>query len=264
MGDWTYEYYFSHHLHREPDAWERAAIRRENAAILHARGAAVLFADSAAQMQARYPGRDIRFLGAYINAVREPEPQLPTQKFASCQLLFIGHRGYLAGARALIAAARQLRAHGIAAEVECIGLTPENLENEERTLDFVHCHGYLSKGDAAQCEAYYALMRKARVCVNTTPGWSAMSSVMEEMYFYCPVLTQPNENFVRAFGEQATFGAYCSNEPAQIADALAHIFSLKEEAYTALCRAAHDAVAGCSWYRWAQKLLEMAQQIKNL
>ena len=129
----------------------------------------------------------------------------------------------------------------------------------EEIPDFAQCYGYLSKDKEEGRKVYYNTLRDAFACVNTTPQWAAMSSVIEEMYFYNPIITMPNDNFVQMFGQEITFGKYvCSNTAQEIMNAIKELESLDEEKYKEMCYNAHKAVESYTWKNYTSEMLQIA------
>ena len=81
----------------------------------------------------------------------------------------------------------------------------------------IYCYGYLDKGKDEDRKTYYDLFRRAKIFINTTPKWGAFSATIEAMYFYTPVIVAPYNEFVKTFGGDIQFGAYCDqNLPDEI------------------------------------------------
>lgn len=255
FGDWCYEYYLKKFREREPDWLEKRELVRENSEIEKADYVIALFPYVCDWMKERYINRNILYLGNVINAVEEPQKEDLKIKRQSNVLLFIGRAAYIESAIELIKAADMLNQEGHNYVVHIVGLTESDFTGLE-LKQYVKCYGYLSKDNDEQRELYYTLIRQANICINTTPKWAAMSSVLEEMYFYNPIITVPNDNFVEMFGEEISFGRYVEHNAAElIAQAIREIDS-DEVVYDKMCCAAHEAVDGFTWEEYVKKMLQ--------
>lgn len=77
-----------------------------------------------------------------------------------------------------------------------------------------------------------------------------------QMYFYNPIITVPNDNFVEMFGEKISFGRYVEKNVAElIAQAIREI-DTDEAVYDKMCYDAHEAVDGFTWEEYVKKMLQ--------
>lgn len=252
LCDWTYDYYFSYYANRAPAFMEKRCLKREDAQIEKADLVLSLFPGVADYMRRTYKNRNIHYLGNVINSLYEStEAEAIDAKANSWDLLFVGGRKYLEGARALIEAFTRLRPDFPALRLQLIGL------NESSTgplPEGAFCHGYLDKSNSEQRALYYHLLRKARIFVNTTPKWGAFSATLEAMHFHVPVVVTPYHEFVETFGREIPFGKYCeSNSPVEIETAIRSL--LNEPLYNLMCREAHRAVSAFTWDAYVEKMI---------
>jgi glycosyltransferase involved in cell wall biosynthesis len=256
--DWTIDYHFTHFAQRQPALLERQAIERQDAVIEQADVVVVLFPGVAEHMRRRYANPNIHYLGNVINAVEQADvADVDGAKMASRRVLMIGRRHYLAGARMLVQACRDLQAELPGLELHIIGMDDSDIPD---SAPWLHCHGYLDKAIDAQRALYYQLLREARVVVNTTPRWGAFSSMAEAMYFHCPVITTPYPDFVQTFGEQIDFGWYCKPESDEdLRQALRESFT--QPGYRERCVSAHAAVRDFTWSSYVDKLLALMRRL---
>lgn len=265
LGDWTQEYLYRTRLGCAPQGYQKYYAARQNEVIERSEGVVSLFARCAEDMRARYRNPHIYHLGRnVVNNVFEglfdPEA-ICTAKRTSRRILFVGKRHYAAAARQLVRVFQRLRCTIPDVELDLVGLTPE--EVGVSVPEGVHFHGYLNKSISAQRDVYYRLLTEARAFVNTTPQWGGYSSTVEAMYFCCPVIISPYEEFTFEFGETIPFGAYCTvDDDARLGDLLCGMFE-DEEAYGLMCREAHRAVADYTWDAFADELLRVAEDIRR-
>jgi glycosyltransferase involved in cell wall biosynthesis len=254
--DWTYGYQLNYFLGREPDCFERASIRREDCQIKSADLTISLFPAVASYMANYYPKTKIHYLGNVVNSVVIPDKaEILTAKADSKDILFVGRKQYIAGAKSLIAAYRKLEGDYPGLQLHIVGMEEKDFSNLPSR---VKCYGYLDKAKPEQKAVYYGLLKKAKVFVNTTPQWGSFSAMLEAMHFYNPIVTTPFGDWVATFGEKMNFGCYCEdNSEMTLCSHLKFIFETKT--YDILCANAHEAVMGFSWDNYIEKVLNKIQ-----
>ncbi len=257
FADWTYDHCITHFRERSPDRFEQGSVAREDFQIESADHVFVLFPRVAEHMRARYHNPNIHYLGNVVNALIPVDSAAVLRtKCSSSNLLFIGGKKYIEGARRLIAAYELLKPSFPALTLTLIGLSRQDF----RSLPAgVECHGYLDKGRDDQRNTYYELMRNARVIVNTTPKWGAFSAMIEAMQFFTPVIVTPYDEFVRTFGRDIPFGMYCEDEhPSTLATLIEQM--LTSARYARLCTEAHAAVQAFSWPAYIDRVLNIVEK----
>lgn len=254
--DWTIDYYFKNILKRQPDALERSSLERQDAEIEKADLILCLFPLATEYMKERYRNPNIFYLGNVVNAAVEVSAEEAIRKKkASKNILFIGSRVYLEGAKALLQALGQLRRQDPAWTLNIIGMKREDFSQVPEGVNF---HGYLDKAKEEERARYYELMTNAKMLINTTPKWGAFSSTIESMYFYTPVITSSYPEFEQTFGREIGFGSYCSNEPADIIAAIHNL--IQDGSYEDRCRKAHEAVKDYTWDAYIDKVLSKIEE----
>jgi len=255
--DWTYDYYINHFQNRKPDLLERQGIRREDSQIEGSNLVFPLFPGVAEYMKARYKNRNIFYLGNVVNSLYDvTSSKITMDRSKANDLLFVGGRKYIDGARTLIQAYAGLKSAYPNLQLHLIGMSEKDFDS---LPDGVFCHGYLDKGKEKERELYYSLFQKAKVFVNTTPAWGSFSAAVEAMYYYIPVILTPFSEFVETFGKEIEFGFYCENNSVeQLSKAIREV--LDHESYPALCRRAHEAVKDFTWSVYIDKLLAIMQE----
>ncbi|MFC1760264.1 glycosyltransferase, partial [Candidatus Neomarinimicrobiota bacterium] len=205
--DWTYDYYFKYFLDRKPDFFEKRCIKRENSQIEGSVLVFPLFPSVAEYMKKRYKNANIHYLGNVINSLYVvSEIDILKHKENSNNILFVGSKKYIEGAKSLINAFEKLKQKLSQLTLHIIGMDAGDFESLPKD---VYCYGYLDKGKNDDRELYYKLFREAKLFVNTTPKWGAFSASIEAMYFYIPVIISPYNDFVETFGNDIDFGYYC-------------------------------------------------------
>jgi glycosyltransferase involved in cell wall biosynthesis len=255
--DWTYSYDLEHFSNRTPDFFEKQAVKREDSQIISSDLIFALFPSITEYMKARYPSKEIFYLGNVINSLYKVSVDDINAKSSSNSLLFVGSNKYIAGASALIAAFEALKPIYPALTLDIIGI---------KTNDFSHlpadvtCHGYLDKGNDKERELYYNIFRNARVFINTTPKWGAFSASIEAMYFYTPVIVTPYSEFIKTFGQEIDFGYYCEDNDAMlIKDKILSI--MQNDSYKQLCVKANSAVQHFTWDAYVDKMVKQIETI---
>jgi len=253
--DWTYDHFFSYFENRKPDPFECRSILREDSQIEGSDLIFPLFSSVVGEMKRRYKNPNIFYLGNVINAVYEPDWQRVMEiKSRSNSLLFIGDTKYKEGAMHLIHAFGPLRKKYPALELDIVGMKNSDFDI---LPEGVVCHGYLDKGKEDERARFYALLERARLFVNTTPKWGAISATLEAMYYYTPVIVSPYLEFVETFGKAIDFGAYCEDP-----EALGALIeqNLGPERYENKCARARDAVKHFTWDAFIDRMLEMMEE----
>jgi glycosyltransferase involved in cell wall biosynthesis len=171
-------------------------------------------------------------------------------------LLFVGSKKYLQGARTLVDAFRVLKQEYPDLQLHIVGMKWRDLG---KLPDGVTCHGYVDKGSERGRKLYYSLLQDAKVFINTTPRWAAFSATIEAMYFYVPVIVTPYLEFVKTFGRDIDFGIYCDDPSVDLLCATLRRV-LDHEAYPTLCTNAHEAVKDFTWSAYIDKLLEKMRE----
>jgi len=251
--DWPYEYDLSHFRDRVPDRFERESIRRENQQIESSNVVISLFPRVTGFMKKRYNNDQIFYLGNVVNALSTPDKaEILKAKANSGDVVFIGRPNYSVGANHIVRACDALKKLYPHIRLHIIGMSKEDFPELPGN---VICYGYLDKARADQKDAYYALLSRAKVFVNTTPKWGAFSAMLEALYFYVPVITTPYCECVETFGESLSFGEYCTDGSTQmLQEKLRFIFDAP--IYSTLCLNAHESVKNFSWPDYIDKVLE--------
>ncbi len=257
FGDWSYDYYLNCFHKAAPDVFEKASIDREIKQIKDVDGVFCLFPGPCEYIKQHHRENDIYYLGNVINCCCEPiKSEIEEYKRESKILLFIGNYKYKQGALSLINACknRMIKRYGLS--VHIIGMSTSELGKD---IENVVCHGYLNKDIPYERERYYALLKKARIVVNTNPIWAGFSSIVEAMYFYTPVIVYPFDEFKKTFGGDIPFGVYCNNSEDDIRRAILQIMNSNN--YEQLCEQAFDAVKEFGWDSYCTKFLKKASKI---
>lgn len=258
--DWTYEHYFNYHANRKPDFLEKQCIKRENTQVEVADLVLPLFPSIAEHMQKHYRNKNIKYLGNVINSVYDvSETDIIKEKENSWDLIFVGRSAYKEGALALINALQNLKDDYPQLKLHIIGMNKDDFAIPSKDI---YCYGYLDKGKDEDRKTYYDLFRRAKIFINTTPKWGAFSATIEAMYFYTPVIVAPYNEFVKTFGDDIQFGAYCDqNLPDEIEKNIRSI--LNNSSYSSFCLNAHNSVREYTWSSYIDKVIKEIELIDN-
>ena len=255
FGDWTLGYAIEIQRNRTADKFEQRAIDRELDLIGSADGVFVLFPIAEQYLRQVLPNAKSHYLGNVINAVAEPSEEDLKQKLRSQTLLFVGKPHYLEGARHLIEAYRSLKPKYPNLSVEIVGMESHFFENLPAG---VTCHGYLDKGNDLQRQLYYCLLRSARVFINTTPGWSSFSAMLEALYFYTPTITSRYPEVVETLGRRPNCGTYYEEGLRPLADLIEDFLAVSD--YEGRAIAAHEATKKFTWSCYVSDFLDVANR----
>jgi glycosyltransferase involved in cell wall biosynthesis len=253
--DWSLSYAIECQRLRRPGSLERASILRENRLINAASAVFVLFPLAERFVRSALPQARTHYLGNVINAVEGPDEGDIKLKQASFSLLFVGKPHYREGALQLIDAYRQLKKALPTLALNIVGMGEEFFGH---LPEGVFCHGYLDKGDPAQREKYYGLLRRARLFVNPNPKWASFSAALEAMYFYTPVVTSAYAEMEETFGKDISFGAYYRADDTQpLCELLYRLMSSKD--YESMARNAHIEASPFSWDAYVKRVLNVIE-----
>lgn len=264
FGDWTYDIVIFDHLKRKPYFFEKWFIKYQAKAIKKAELVVSLFKDCSEKISSRY-NKDVRHLG--INVVNDLNLQaisheeiLEKKKFSN-EILFIGSRKYIEGAKKLVEAFKVMQITNPELQLNLIGIQKEDLLDHE--LPNVHFFGYLRKDNPTENKLYYSLLINAKVLVNPSENWAAYSSSIEAMKYCTPVIIKPYKAFTEDFGFENDFGYYLVNTSVNcIIESIQSVFLA--ENYVQLCKNASYKVKDFTWENYVEKLIAMMSEIKQL
>ena len=254
--DWTYDHYLKYMVGRKPDALEQGCIKREDSQIEGSDLVVSLFPSVTDYMKKRYKNENICYLGNVINSVCDvPGDQDLERKEKSNNILFVGSRKYHQGVLALLHAFHSVKQQLPELKLHIVGMSATDFGGLPKGT---YCYGYLDKGNKADRELYYRLLREAKLFVNTTPKWGAFSATIEAMYHYVPVIVSPYSDFVKTFGKSINFGDYCKeNTPGNIEESILRLFN--DSDYNSMCSNAHNAVREYTWSNYIDKFIQKVE-----
>jgi len=255
--DWT-DRIVIERLGRTPQWYEKRSLAHEDNVLKKADAVYTMFPKCQQKMEAMY-GRPIEYLHRnMVNTVFKGSFDVLSnikRRTLSQSILFIGNIRYKGGALLLIKAMQKLREANPALTLHIIGMTTSDLPSSKNVV----CHGYLHKDIARERDEYYDLLFSCKCLVNPTKGWAGYSSCIEAMYYGCPVIISPYEDFVEEFGSDIPFGYYCDETNLQ--DRIASVFA--SENYENMCLAAHEAVKDYTWDGYVEEFV-LSLQSKGL
>lgn len=252
ISDWPIEYALEKRYKRKPDFMERRDIERHKSVIENSTYCISLFQDVASYMNVRFDKETI-YLGGLINSLYSIDGFEDTNN--RCYITFIGKKAYYDSAKEVVAAFENLSRELIdkrKLELHIIGMDKNDFKNVSN--DKIFFHGYLNKGKKDEYETYYNVLKKSIVLVNTNELWAGMSSVLEAMYYYRPIITSKYEEFVQTFGEDIDFGYYSANNHIDIKSQLETIIQLNENEYKEMSISAHLAVKDFTYDAFIDKI----------
>lgn len=263
FGDWTTAYFIHNHLGRTPNKIERKTLQSEKEAIESADYAITLFPKAYEYMKRIYCNANLHYIGNVINSSLfvDDIDEYYQKHLKGNAVLFIGRKNYIAGAVNLIKTVNKYnREHDDKISVNVVGLEDKDFDG---SIDMhnVRCHGFLKKNNSEQKTEYYELIKNSKIIVNTTEKWSGASSIIEAMYFGCPVIVSPFEDFVATFGEKLNFGFYCQHNTVEdLYKLIEAVFTLSSEDFITMCKAAHKAVEPFTWTLYIERLIALLEE----
>lgn len=259
--DWT-DRIVIERIGREPQWYEKSSLDFEDSVVKGADSVYTMFPVCKSRMEELY-GREFRYLERnVVNTVYEGDYDVASNSIIRAQsrkILFIGNHRYKGAALNLISVFRCLKKSMPDLELDIVGMSEKQLP-EATKVEGCICHGYLMKDDKEQCEKYYILLLCAHVLVNPAEQWGAYSSTVEAMFYGCPVIISPYEDFVSNFGRDIEFGYYIDNSN-KLDDLLGNVFSLSKSDYLKLCHNAHNVVKDYTWDNYVDCFLKDLKRI---
>lgn len=252
--DWT-DRIVIERLGREPRFYERASLRHEDNVMQKANKVYTMFPKCKEHMEELY-GREIIYLNRnVVNTVYDDAFDIEKNieaRFVSNKILFIGNIQYIGAAKELVKAYNILQEKNQDIELHIIGMTKEQMNVDDNNI---HCYGYLRKNIKEERELYYSLLHSCKVFVNPAQQWGGYSSSIEAMFYGCPIIVAPYEDFVSEFGENIKFGKYY-NPKEELHKTIHTILYANKEEYKTLCFNAHQKVSGYTWSNYINDFLE--------
>ena len=256
--DWT-DRIVIERLGRKPQWYERKSLTHEDQVMKRADAVYTMFPKCKEQMEKQYQ-RPIEYLNRnVVNTVYEGPFDLQENIFDRKQsnfILFIGNSKYKCGAVSLIKAVNALHPTMPDIKIHVIGMT----ENDLGKNDQVVCHGYLHKDIEEERNLYYHLLFHCRCLVNPTKGWAGYSSCVEAMYYGCPIIISPYDDFTEEFGTDISFGYYCNEH--NLKEKIELLFN--NDNYSMICQAAHEAVKDYTWDNYMDAFIHSLQEKRLL
>lgn len=214
-----------------------------------------MFPCCAKDMKQKY-GRDVQWLGRnVVNTVENVPPDIAEiirQRSISKKILFIGGYSYRGACQSLIDTFAKLKSKIKDIQLHIVGQQKENFTNLSQDIYF---YGYLRKDDIQEREEYYKLLKSARVLINPASKWGGYSSTIEAMYYGCPIIVSPYDDFTAEFGNKISFGYYL-NQQEQMEEKLEMIITLSREEYEKMASSAHNVVKDYTWEKYVKCFLE--------
>ena len=251
--DWSNRAYIER-TNRKPYAHEIKALESEDLAIKKACRVYTMFPSYKELMETLHMRKFIYLNRNVVNTVYDKNFDI--QKNISAReksniILFIGNLHYMEAAKELTAAFMKLKEEDDKLELHLIGISDEQFPTAH---DGIHCHGYLRKNIKKERDLYYKLLTSCKVFVNPAKKWGGYSSSIEAMYYGCPLIISPYDDFVKEFGEEIDFGVYFKE--GSLIECIKRVIYSDKTSYIKLCNNSHKRVADYSWSNYVNDFLE--------
>lgn len=261
ISDWPIEYAIEKRFKRTPDFLEIKDIKRHKYVLDNATQKISLFQDVATYMNKHYKGKTY-YLGGLINAFESTHgyDKIINRNF----ITFIGKKSYIESAQEIIKAFKLIEEKTITEknlELHIIGMTKKDFPKINN--DKIIFHGYLNKGNEKQRNEYYNVIKHSLVMINTNNKWAGMSSILECMYYYRPIITSKYDEFVKTFGNKIEFGYYANNNYQDILTKIKMILELPDITYKKMALISHEKVKSFSYDNFIKEILKIEQKNKN-
>lgn len=242
----------------KPKFWQIGLLRHEDKAMKAANKVYTMFPRCKEHMEELYRREIIYINRNVVNTVFEGEFNIKENiriRLLSKKILFIGNIRYIGAAKELIQAYNMLKEKDKSLELHIIGMTDEQLGVMDKDI---HCYGYLRKNVKEERDLYYSYLHNCRVFVNPAQQWGGYSSSIEAMYYGCPIIVAPYDDFVCEFGDDINFGGYTNGN--NLDTTIANILYASDEEYSALCKNAHDRVNDYTWSNYVDAFLKSLKE----
>lgn len=261
--DWTYDVLINERLGRKATKKEERFLVQQKEAITSADFVVSIFPECAKHIRQTYPKANVKYIDGYvINSFYEGHidyDDIVHRKKSSKTILFIGTKKYKETALKIIEALKLLSEKGLNLPLNIIGMTDKEFKNYSDLN--INCYGYLRKDVSEECKMYYNILLNSSVVVNCDPLWGGISSIVEAMYFYTPIVVAPYNDFTKLFGKDIPFGEYNQEYSSEcIAGNISKI--IQSEDYNKYCLTAHNAVKNFTWNTYVDKLLNIIDDDK--
>lgn len=258
LSDWPIEYAIEKRYNRKPDFLEKKDIKQHKTIIEEANYVISLFQDVTTYMNNKFKNKT-NYLGALINSLYPLNgfDRIENRKY----ITFIGKKSYYDSAKELIKAFQMLDKKLINnknIELHIIGMNKKDFININQKN--IHFHGYLNKGKQEEYEKYYNIIKNSLVIVNTNDKWAGMSSLLEVMYYYRPIITSKYEEFIKTFGESINFGYYSKNNSNEIKNILEKIINMPNQEYQKLAINTHESVKEFTYDSYIDKIMKLTKK----
>jgi glycosyltransferase involved in cell wall biosynthesis len=117
----------------------------------------------------------------------------------------------------------------------------------------IFCYGYLHKEVANECDLYYKLLLSAKIFVNPASQWGGYSSTVEAMFYGCPVIVSPYDDFVENFGGEIDFGIYHTS--GKLSDEIYAVLNMPTNDYRRMAKNGADRVKDYTWDNYVYHFL---------
>lgn len=261
VSDWPIEYAIEKRFKKNPDFLEMKDIKRHKYLLDNATYKISLFQDVATYMNKYYKGKTY-YLGGLINAFESTDgyDKINNRNY----ITFIGKKSYIDSAQEIIKAFKLIDKKMILSkniELHIIGMNKKDFPKVDNNR--IIFHGYLNKGNDNQRKEYYNIIRHSLVIINTNDKWAGMSSILECMYYYRPIITSKYDEFVKTFGNKIDFGYYANNNYQDILNKINLLLKQSYKNYTKMAFNSHEKVKDFSYCNFVKKILEIQQKNKN-
>ena len=251
--DWT-DRIVIERLGRKPAFYEEISLRHEDYVMRKADLVYTMFPVCKEHMEELYE-RNIVYLNRnVVNTVFEDEFNLEStikNRYKSNTILFIGGLKYITAAKELIKSVKQLNKYSASFKLHIIGITNEQIKNNDENII---CHGYLRKNIKAQRDKYYHLLHNCKVFVNPARQWGGYSSSIEALFYGCPIVVAPYNDFVKEFGKEICFGHYLDDN--NLTNCIKKILDSSKDDYYNMCKCAYNSVASYTWDNYIDEFIE--------
>lgn len=256
--DWT-DRIVIERLGREPRFYERASLRHENKVMKNSDKVYTMFPKCKEYMEKLYSREIIYINRNVVNTVYDGSFDINMNietRYVSNKILFIGNIRYIGAAKELVSAFNILKKDNNKLELHIIGMTKELMGVDDCNI---YCYGYLRKNVKEERDLYYSLMHSCKVLVNPAQQWGGYSSTIEAMYYGCPIIVAPYDDFVCEFGTDINFGRYTCDKEA-LHETIRSIIDTDKNKYKDLCFNAYKRVSDYTWNNYVDDFLKSLKE----
>lgn len=121
-----------------------------------------------------------------------------------------------------------------------------------------------SDNSGAICDKYatkehrFKVIHKKNGGVSSARQWGGYSSSIEALFYGCPIVVAPYNDFVEEFGKEICFGHYLDDN--NLTNCIKKILDSSKDDYYNMCKCAYNSVANYTWDNYIDGFIESLKE----